>query len=311
VSAVSPPPRPRATVAGREREPPAWVNSEQTKDDGYDEVLKLEQTGAGHALDLYFDDRAEPGCPLVLFHHIRKTGGTSLRHLIYSNKGEASFEPVRLERIPKRRNDLALWHESAYASLGGRRDRLVCVAGHTANYLLPLIGGRPVVALTLLRDPIERAMSRYDFVSKRRNRSLDDLDAIRSELPMKKLRALSNGQAESLLAAHYDTRSLPVLSEHRDADLWRRRLFELVDRLYLVGLQDHFLQSVELFGQKLGWSTLYPASVRVNWTRPREPLSPQLVDAFRQYHWLDEELYRRACERFDREGPSWEAGGWG
>jgi hypothetical protein len=288
----------------RQQEPPAWVNSEQTCDSEYLDIWNRKGKGSGKQLDLYFDEGADLARPLVLFQHIQKTAGTSLRHLIYSNKGHASFELLRLHG--KRDKDVA----AAYESLGPRRDRLVGAAGHAANYLVPLVGERPVVAVTLVRDPVDHAVSTYHFSRKEKNRTFEEHYGLGGKPPMPKGSTSFNRQAQSLLAPDYGIRSLPLLPSHRDADLWRDRLFELVDRLYIVGLQERFLHSVALFAEKLGWATLYPASVRINWARPRDPLAPDLVDAIRRYNWLDEELYRRTCERFDREGPSWDAGGW-
>jgi hypothetical protein len=281
---------------------PRWVSSGRTRDDEYEELWAGKTKGPGHAVDLYFADPVDPASPLVVFQHIRKTGGTSLRHLIHSNRGASSYEILFAPTDPSRLGD---WYRTAYDSLGSRPDHLVCAAGHSANYLIPFVD-RPVVALTIVRDPIEWAVSRYSFFGKERSWSLEDLYGISGHQPAKKLRKFSNAQATSLLAPHHDTTTLPTLSDHADAEHWRRRLFELVDRVYLVGLQERFLQSVELFAQRLGWSTLYPASTRINWVRTRESIDADLAEAIRRYNWLDEELYRRTLDWFEREGPDWE-----
>jgi hypothetical protein len=282
---------------------PGWVSSERTRDDEYERLWSSKETSPGQAVDLYFAELADPGRPLVVFQHIRKTGGTSLRHLIYSNRGASSYEMLF---VPAQPSHLADWFRTAYDSLGAKRDHLVGAAGHSANFLIPLVK-RPVVALTIVRDPVEWAVSRYSFFARKRSWSLEDLYGIGGRQPLKKLRRFSNAQSKSLLAPHHDTTTLPTLSDHVDAQRWRRRLFELVDRVYLVGLQERFLQSVELFAQRLGWSTLYPASTRINWARTRESVDATLGEAVRRYNWLDEELYRRTREQFMREGPDWEA----
>lgn len=277
---------------------PSWATRPQTQDRDYWDAL---EGGAGGMLDLYFAEEST-NRPLVVFQHIQKTAGTSLRHLIFSNKGDSSFHPVPVD---VKGHQTSAWHESHYASLGELRHRLVCAAGHTANYLVPLVVDRPVVAFTLVRDPVNWVMSRYYFFSRERAWSLEDVYGMRGNPMTKKLHTFSNAQAKSLLAPHHDTRSLPALGEHGDADLWSHRLFDLVDGLYVVGLQDRFLQSVELFGQHLGWANLYPAAVRVNWMRPREP-GVELAHAIRRYNWLDEKLYRRTRAHFDSQGPGWE-----
>jgi hypothetical protein len=288
-------------------EPPAWVASAQTEDDEYMRLFTGRERGPGKPLDLYFEAAPDPGRPLVLFQHIRKTGGTALRNLIYSNRGSATLEIVRTSG--KRPRQLAKIHEELYESLGERRDRLVCVAGHTANYLIPLVGSRPVRALTLLRDPVEHVASAHYFFRRDERSTLEERFGAGGGISAMKPGAF-NPQAQSLLEPHYDAALLPPVASDPGAELWRERLFEVVDRFYLVGLQDRFLHSLALFAEKLGWTTLYPASSRVNWTRPREPLGPDVEAAIRRLNWLDEELYRRTLERFDRDCPAWPEPEW-
>jgi hypothetical protein len=287
-------------------EPPDWVvEADQFEDPDYRELWERRDRAKGKLVELYFADHVDPEQPFVFFQHIRKTAGTSLRHLIYSNKGETSFEMLRLPG--KRGREAGESHAELYRSL----DRpLVFAAGHTANFFAPLVEDRPVLGLTLLRRPIDHVVSTHYFLRRDEHTTLEDLYGVSGSGPAMKSTA-SNWQARSLLAPHYDTRSIPLLATDPDGDLWRGRLFDLVDRLYLVGLQDRFLHSVSLFAERLGWTKLYPASVRFSARRPREPVEPKLADAIRRYNWLDESLYERTRERFDREGPQWDEPEWG
>ena len=68
-------------------------------------------------------------------------------------------------------------YEQWWSSLDrDRRDRLILATSHSANYLLDLIE-RPSRAFTILREPVDRVLSRYYFFSKRPPWTLRELYA--------------------------------------------------------------------------------------------------------------------------------------
>ncbi len=186
-------------------------------------------------LDLYFAKEPTDE-PLLLFHHIPKTAGTSLRNVINSNYADAAFElvPIDAEEVPDK---LAAWYQDLWQSLGSKRERLVCAAGHFAGFFLGVVPDRPVSACTILRDPVDRVISRYFFFTRPPRWTLNDLYG-RAELKYMRganfargrNRAFFNGESQSILQTFYETEELPLTADEPDCDLWRKRLFELVDR---------------------------------------------------------------------------------
>src|SRR3954447_19925434 len=88
------------------------------------------------------DGTPRPEC-VVVFHHIRKTAGSSLRRVMFDNYpntekvlvGTPAFLP---------HHELKAWYEDFFASLlPSELDSIVAVASHTGNYLIHSLG-RPV-----------------------------------------------------------------------------------------------------------------------------------------------------------------------
>jgi hypothetical protein len=263
--------------------------------------------------EAYF--RAEDGAPgpLVVVHHIQKTAGTSLRRVVRANlpPGEVEIAPdLRWVRYAPR--DALAWYREWYASLGeARRSRLCCVMSHSAGYLLPALD-RPAEALVLVRDPVDRVLSFYGY--KRRNYfkrhapdapflSLEDVYAARnrSGKPQKleSWEQFFNWQSRSLLSIFHDVSTLPLSPQPPDADVWHARLRELIERVFLVGVQDRFGRYVELLARRFQWSAFVPSS-KVGERDLRAELPAELEATIRASNWLDVELYelsRKAQER--------------
>jgi Galactose-3-O-sulfotransferase len=237
--------------------------------------------------------------PVLVFQHIQKTAGTALRGIIYRNLVAAGARVI-VEDAPhgKRHAEAPDWYRRFYESLG-EEDRLglACVASHTANHLLPFID-RPARALSLLREPVDRVLSRYHHFTRSRSWTLRERYAnAERRAPFQ----FFNAQSRALLAPHYDV-NVPGLARHQgppeDADLWRERLFELLAERYAIGLQEYFRESVELFAAELGWERVSVRRVRANPARPRSIDDEETAELIRAYNWLDVELHDRYLRRF-------------
>lgn len=184
------------------------------------------------------------------------------------------------------------------------RRSLRCVASHEANFLQPF-ADRQAIVVSLIRQPVERVLSAYHF--KRRstsqipdNRSLDDIYRLADEDPTEVVNKWFNGQARSLLEPFYDTRSLQFTTgPSDDADLWRKRLFSLVDEVYLLGISERFDEFVTFLSRRLGWQKVFSPRMKVNTERPQaKTIVPDLLRTISDYNWLDLELYDRQLTKF-------------
>jgi sulfotransferase famil protein len=249
----------------------------------------------------------DPGRRVIVFHHIQKTAGTAMRSLIRANLPPYERSVGKVKSLHDRSSEALLaWHRGYYESLPrDRRDRLLAVMSHSANYML--------------RDPVDRVLSQYYMREVNQGKPLEPAGV---ELPDSYKRANAatigdiyaslgggspadsplafrysrffNGQSRSLLDPHYDTRGF-VYSEGppEDAEVWRERLFTLVADRYRVGLQERFDDFVASLGKDLGWKVLKTrVRGKVSSDRPRlHEVDPAVVASMRAYNWLDGELH--------------------
>ena len=92
--------------------------------------------------------------------------------------------------------------------------------------------------------------------------------------------------------------------------MWRERLFEVVDKHYLVGVQEDFAQVVDWLVGHFGLKASADPRGKINFTRPPvEELPEETRTAIAAYNWLDAELHARYAARFSSpESPGREAG---
>jgi hypothetical protein len=269
----------------------SWVDAPGRTDDAYGRAYSVgtdrRPKGAKAVLDVY---RARDGAgaqPLLVFQHIRKTAGTSFRHVLHSNLAKRAD----LEVLPC--FETRDWFRELWETAAGR-DRIVALAGHSANLVLPFVD-RPVLRATIVREPVDRVMSRYYFGGSKSWRLESAFD--RYDAASAKTAFFCNGQARSLLDPHMDLSSLPRLADGPGADAWRERLRALVDG-YLLGVQERFEESLRVFARELRWDEVYVAATRVNRARPAVAELPEATrQLIAEHNWLDTELHGWALAR--------------
>jgi hypothetical protein len=278
--------------------------------------------------ETYFRRDGVQHAPLVVLYHVQKTAGTSLRRFVRANLPAAELETGSdLQKLRYRPEELLRWHRDWYRSLGTeRRAALCCVMSHSAGYLLPALDRR-AEALVLIREPVDRVLSFY-FYKRRRpkepegSRRTEDffpLEGIYSTNAEERARLVRpprleswdqfhNWQSRSLLSVFHDVSTLEYsLGPSRDADLWRARLRDLVEDVFYAGVQDRFVEYVELLARRFGWDVVAPAS-KVNPRRPADgEIGAELRQTIARYNWLDGELHELCREiqlRREAEVPS-------
>jgi hypothetical protein len=260
--------------------------------------------------EAFFRTDARHDGPVVVVYHIQKTAGTALRHVVRANLPPAEVELLAdLRSLRHAPRDLVSWYGEWYESLAAdRRDRLCCVMSHLAGYVLPALD-RPVEALVLVREPVDRTISYYHVKRRRRApdkpfRALEEIyagDPAARGLRPESWEQFFNWQSRCLLSVFHDVSALPTSAgPSADADVWRERLRDLVERVFYVGVQDRFGDYVDSLSERFGWQAFVPRS-KVNPSRPGvAEVSNELRETIGAYNWLDAELYglaRSAQER--------------
>src|SRR5581483_2450349 len=231
----------------------------------------------------------------LLFVHIRKTGGVSVRGLLINR-----FSVGRI-----------LLQAHSVMAAGEDFGRFDLVTGHLDFGALARFRERPVI-FTLLRDPVRRALSAFyffrehdearfaqlelelsprDFAERRRFTELAQqmplLDFLERE-PELSQRHLANVQTRHLL-------STPRESLDGDSLAEAKRNLESCD---VPGLTERLDDSLELLSHRLGWPQLGPVfHYNATQRKPRaEEIEPRAIELLTRWNQIDLQLYAHAVE---------------
>lgn len=238
----------------------------------------------------------------ILVVHIPKTAGTSLWSMLSTR-----FDQSAILRINE------IW--TSWPQLAQQADAYRLVVGHVGYGFVTAFGRRPTV-VTLLRNPIERAVSAYCHLRhldssasaphhspaqrqkrvrlERRARELSLLDFVRTEPQA----ADHLGNIQTWYLASTGIERQPYRDLRAD-DLDRAK--ENLSQCDCVGLTERFADSVTMLCHTLQWEP-FAGTHHANATphpAVKELDSPTL-DALRHLTELDEELYRFAKELVER-----------
>ena len=268
----------------------------------------------GGGLEMYFAHEPLPkDAPVYVFQHTTKTAGTSVRAVVYRNyAGELRFEN-RPDLPPKYAKELPEIYRALYDALTqDERARLVWAASHSAAFLIPYID-RPVRGVTVVREPLDRTLSRFWFGEDAKQKTLEMLAERLRELSADtngptgmtgRVREYSNPQSRWLLAPFHDVGELPVLPRSdAEAGLWRGKLVAHLDETYHLLLLQHRLEdSIKRLASLCWWTISSVPHLRHNTARPASDEIPlSLRDQIYAANWLDVELFRYASARFGAE----------
>jgi hypothetical protein len=170
----------------------------------------------------------------LVFIHIPKTAGTSLRLLLESNYRED-------ERIG------IYSHENLDQRLAEALadPKIKCIYGHFP--LRPAVVESEAMVMTLLREPIARSMSHYNHYSKRMNEKHEKLmEGIHTPEDFTRL-VQSNNRQTAFLSGYLNQQEFL-----KDPTVLEKALKNF-DRLDAVGFTEQYAASIAYFGELLDW----------------------------------------------------------
>jgi len=184
---------------------------------------------------------------LILFLHIPRTGGTTLRDIL--ERQYSSKKTVEIKKFINTENDLNLISRERLLNLS-------LIKGHlpfgTHNWV-----NRPCKYFTFLRHPVARTISTYNYAKKtksHRDNIFVQSHSLAEYLDSKKNIMLNNGMTR-LLAGHKYVFNVPygkINEEH-----FRIAKDNLSKYFIVAGITERFNESVLALSQLLNWKKPY------------------------------------------------------
>ncbi len=219
--------------------------------------------------------------PLMVFVHIRKTAGLTVRRILQRQYKRRNTRIIRNYFVAPERS-----LEMARTLAADRPADLRALHGHMLFWPdLPWAAGTRFFAF--LRDPVERTISHYYWLRERNPRF---------ETPIED--ALVNGLIHDNLQTRVIAGSMPFVATEETLE----QALANLDRLDAIGLTERFDESVVLLTREFGWRPMVYSVANATANRPpRETLTPESLEILERYNALDLELYREAKTRFERK----------
>lgn len=231
--------------------------------------------------------------PNLIFLHVLKTGGITLGNILKRHyASEETFSTFPTEAHPEGR--IGLFGALAPAE----RDRIRLLYGHMGFGAHAYFSG-PATYVTVLRDPVERVISRFYHDRREPNNHLHA--EIQAGMDLKTyVRYL----AEAAQMDNLQTRIISGNWENRGHGACTPEMLEqakdnLRSHFLLAGLTERFDEFYLMLCRAMGWSPLFYRRRNVTKKRPRQDELPaETANFIREYNQYDIELYQYARNRF-------------
>jgi hypothetical protein len=219
--------------------------------------------------------------PLVIFTHIPKTAGTTLKRIIraqFPRSRALDVNAVPPADWPKAMAELP---ESVQIVMGNARYGL---HRHTA---------RPCRYFTILRDPVEREISGYYHILR------EPTHHLHAEYNADKVDLLTNVRRLPNLQTKYIAGTAP--NQEIDETDFARARENLAQAFEVFGLIENFDATLAMFVKAFGWSTHGYVKHNVNASKPKsDRVSPEARAAIAELCAYDVKLYDFARQLFEK-----------
>jgi hypothetical protein len=236
--------------------------------------------------------------PVLIYLHIPKAGGTTLNQIFHSVYGERAFD-TNLERVKDKPR------KTPISEILQRKESFADVDIIFGNHyqfgihrFLPK--DRPFKYVTLLRNPVSRVVSHYNHVRSRGNHKLYDVVndnnySIEDYVSKGITKEADNGMVRQIIG------SKKKIFELDESDL--EQAIEHLDKHFaLIGLLEHFEDTLKLFQAKFNWSDI-PTFDILN--KKKVKLNSKISDnemlTVEQFNKYDVRLYNHCTNRFRKQ----------
>ena len=220
----------------------------------------------------------------LCFIHIPKTAGTTLTSLLNSKFHQSKICPAEVwsEIVDIPREELAQYQ---------------LFRGHFFYDIGDLLPRKPVY-ITMLRHPIERVISGYEFMRRNVPTRTEALLNHHKAKTMSLMEYVSDLDNPSM--ANSQTRHLSLSSHKDDPEKWLAVAKQHLSEFACFGLVERFQDSMALLSYTFGWNPLAEYSNLMIGSRKlkQDQLEPEVIEMIARRNSLDLDLYNYAQELF-------------
>lgn len=240
-------------------------------------------------------NRGSESRPVVIFLHIGKTGGSTLREVLNRNFPWSRIVVVRSRdreagRLPREKAlDKA---QTLPLAVLARAELIQGAVVFGIHEIVP----RPSSYITMMRDPVSLAVSQYRYVRRRRDHWLHDEASTMSLVEY----------VRSGVALEMDNSQTRALSGDRDTPFGRCSHTMLLtakrnidERFAAVGITERFDESLLVMRAEIGLSNIHYVRANAAPVGERYIPTPDAVELLTDLNRFDVELYRHAWARLD------------
>jgi len=243
---------------------------------------------------------------VLIFIHIPKTAGSTLQQVVYNNHsdceicilGRPSADDIAQGRGfgEVHRNHLQFIKSGSL----DQKSRLKVLFGHMEFGLHRYFPNGAQYA-TVLRHPVSRIVSHYNFVRRSPAHYLHDKVvgegiSVADYIEGTRSKELNNGQVRILFGEEH--KRIPFgecSSEHLD-----RAMENLENHFVFVGIQEKFRQSTEALARIMNWSVPEIKNRNVSDNSEKEPITRETSERFLLHNELDMLLYRKVLSQLEK-----------
>ncbi len=230
----------------------------------------------------------------VLFPHIPKTGGTTLDYLIAKNYKVDFIYRINAHALDRNIAGMYKLHKSFVPH------RVIMGHFELNDIVYQLLNRERMVHLVMLREPVSRVISYYDYLRTSPNhpkhalaRSMTLAEFVDSD----RIDEINNAQTHRLLGALKFDRWRAQSSD--EVSLLKAAKHQLMHRYSLFGLVEEYDAFLLMAHQLLNWSDVYYQRKNTSKTKTaRSDVPAEVIQRIRENNRLDLMLYQFACVRF-------------
>ncbi|MGB5982842.1 MAG: sulfotransferase family 2 domain-containing protein [Nonlabens sp.] len=219
----------------------------------------------------------------IIFLHLPKNAGTTFKSILSKYYDKENIFQVGY-------NSSGIWNmEELKSSPKEELAKINLLQGHF-NYGIHEIFERDFRYITMLRNPIERTISFYNYIRRQKEHRL--LSAVQNRTLLECITEIRdfdviNGQARKLSGTHNEDKMLDLALKNID------------QHFDFVGIQERFDESLILLHKTYNWNKIFYKSL--NKTSKQSEISPELISAITETNEIDMKLYEIINQRFTKE----------